>query len=108
MLHSLQELHVSLVLGSPELHTALQTWPPQGSVEAKDHLPPPADNTLPNAAQHTLGLLGHKGTVLARGQLVVHQASQVLLCTAAFQQVSHHPLLLQRVFLPRGRPLHFT
>ena len=54
-LDSLQYVHVSLVLGSPELDTLLQMWLLQCWVEGKDHLPWPAGNTPPNAgSQHLL------------------------------------------------------
>ncbi|PKU41353.1 hypothetical protein llap_8340 [Limosa lapponica baueri] len=40
----------------------------------------------------TVGLLGHKGTLLAHGQLV-HEVSQAPLCGGAFQQVPLRPTL---------------
>lgn len=43
-------------VGSPELDSALKTWPHQCCVEGKDHLPQPVDNYLCNAAQDTDGL----------------------------------------------------
>jgi len=46
-------------------------WPHQGRVEEEDHLPRPAGHTLFNAPQDTIGLRGHKGTLLAHGQPVV-------------------------------------
>ena len=53
-------------------------------VEGEDHLPQTAGNAVPNAPQDTVGLLGHKSTLLAHGQLVVHQDPHILLCRAAF------------------------
>ncbi|PKU30613.1 rna-directed dna polymerase from mobile element jockey-like [Limosa lapponica baueri] len=62
--------------------------PPQGRAEGQDDPPPPAGHTLPDAPQETIGLLGHKGTLLAHGHLVVHQDSQVFFLRAALQQGS--------------------
>ena len=38
LLNSLQYLHISFVLGSPEMNTVLQVWPHQFWAEGKDHL----------------------------------------------------------------------
>ncbi|GAB0178988.1 transmembrane protein 255B [Grus japonensis] len=59
-----------------------------GRAEGEDNLPRPAGHALLNAAQDTIGLPGHEGTLLAHGELVVHQDSQVLLHSAASQQVN--------------------
>ncbi|KAK4828308.1 hypothetical protein QYF61_025320 [Mycteria americana] len=75
-LDSLQYVHVSLVLGSSALDTVFQ---------GKVHLPQPAGNTPPDAAQDTISLLCCKGTLLAHVQLGVHQDPQVLFCEAAFK-----------------------
>ncbi|PKU44305.1 hypothetical protein llap_5392 [Limosa lapponica baueri] len=75
--------------------------PPQGRVEGQDDLPPPAGHTLPDAPQHAIGLLGHKGTVLAHGHPVIHQDSQVFLLRAAPQQVSSQPVLVKGVIPPQ-------
>lgn len=58
-----QDVHFSLVLGSPELDSALQVGPPQCRAVEKDHLPQPAGSTLPHAAQGTDSHLGSKGTM---------------------------------------------
>jgi len=70
--------------GEPSTH---QCSSPVPSKE-KDHLPQPADNVLPSTAQENGGGLCCKGTLLARGWLVVHQDLQVLLCKAALQPVT--------------------
>ncbi|NXV14564.1 CAHM6 protein, partial [Cepphus grylle] len=62
----------------PERDTGLQMWPHQGRVEGEDDLPPPACHALLDAPQDAIGLLGHKGTLLAHGYPVVHQDSQVI------------------------------
>ena len=51
----------------------------------KVHLPQPAGNALPKAAQEVVGFLCHEYTLLAPGQLVVHQDSKVLPCRVALQ-----------------------
>jgi len=48
----------------------LQMWLPQGRVEGEDHLPCPAGHALFNIPQDTIGLLGHRGTLLAHGHLL--------------------------------------
>lgn len=45
----------------------------EGWVEGEDNLPPPAVSAILNSAQSTIGIIGHKGTLLAHGQLVVYQ-----------------------------------
>ncbi|KAJ7428259.1 rna-directed dna polymerase from mobile element jockey-like [Willisornis vidua] len=50
--------------------------PHQGCVEGQEHLCRPGGNALPNAPQNAIGLLGHKDTLLAHRQLVVHQDPQ--------------------------------
>ena len=77
-----------------------------GQSRGEDHLPWPAGHAPPNAPQDPTGLLGHQGTLLAHGQLAVHQNSQVLLHRAAFQQVSPSLCWCMGLFLPRCRTLH--
>jgi len=81
-------------------------WPHQGRVDGKDHLPRPACHTLYNAPQDPIGLFGHRGTLLAHGQPVVHQDPQVLLHRAPFQQVIPLPGLMHAVIPPRCKTLH--
>jgi len=47
--------------------------PPQGRAEGKENLPRPAGHTLLNAPQDPISFLGNQSTLLAHGQLVVHQ-----------------------------------
>ena len=84
-LNFLQYVYAFLVLSSPELDPALQAWPHQHWAEWQDHLPLPTGNILSNAAQDTICLLCHTGTLLTCVQSGVHQDSQVLLCQSAFQ-----------------------
>lgn len=58
-------IHVSLVMGSPELELVLSVWPHQCRVEGKDCLPQPTGNTPPKAAQDTISFLCSKDTLLA-------------------------------------------
>jgi len=92
------------LLGSPELHTILQLWPHQDWVEGKEDLPQPAGNALCDVPLDPIGLLDHKGTLLAHGQPAVHQDSQVL-CRAAFHLVSLQPVPVHGFFLPVYRIL---
>jgi len=90
-LDSLQYVHVSLILGSPELDTVLQVWPPV-LIEVKDRLPQPAGTTLLNAAKDTIYLPCRKGTSVADVQLGVHQEPPGYFLPAAFQ-LSSSPAL---------------
>ena len=71
--------------------------PHQGSVEGKENLPRPAAHTPPNASQDPIGFLGSQGTLLAHGQPVIHQDTQVALHRAALQQVHPDPVLMHGV-----------
>lgn len=57
-------------------------------VEEKDLLSPSAGSDQPKAAQEPVGLVCDRGTLMAGGQLGVHQDPWVLLCQAAFQLAS--------------------
>jgi len=59
-----------------------------GQSRSEDHFPQPVGHALSNTLQDTIGLLGHKGTLLAHGQAVAHQDPQVILCRAPVQQVT--------------------
>ena len=75
--------------------------PHLGRVEGKENLPRPAGHTPPNASQDPIGLFDSQGTLLAHGQLVIHQNSQVPLGKAALQQVSLKPVLMHGVVPPQ-------
>jgi len=60
-------------------------WPHQGRVEGEDHLPRPAADSLPDAAQGTISLFRGQGMLLTHIQHGVHQDAEVLFCQAAFQ-----------------------
>jgi len=93
-LDSLQYIHVSLVLESPDLDTALTS---AGSP------PSTTGNAPPNAAQDTIHLLCRKGTWLVHIQPGVHQDPQVLLCQAAFQLGGPQPVLVLGVVPSQGQ-----
>ena len=101
LLDSLQ--HVSLVLESPALDTGLQMWPHQCWLDGKVHLPWPAGSTVPNAAQGTISLLCHKGTLLAHGRLGVHQEPQVCFCSVAPQLGGTYHILVHGIVPPQGQ-----
>ncbi|PKU40437.1 sterol regulatory element-binding protein cleavage-activating hypothetical protein [Limosa lapponica baueri] len=82
--------------------------PHQGRAEGQDDLPPPAGHTLPDAPQDAIGLLGHKGTLLAPGHPIVHQDSQVFRLRAALQQVTPNLYWYMGLFLPRCSTLHLS
>ena len=76
--------------------------PHQGSVEGEENLPRPAGHTPLNAPQDPIGFLGNQGTLLAHGQLVTHQHTQVPLrqwstcrCSADRSEALHAHLSLQ-------------
>ncbi|KAK4827433.1 hypothetical protein QYF61_017990, partial [Mycteria americana] len=98
LLDTLQDVPVSLVLGSPELDPELQMWPQKGRITSQ-----PAVNGLSNAAQDTFSLFCHKGMLLAHVQFRVHQDQQVLSCKAAFQLGEH--VLVSAAVPPQPVPM---
>ena len=79
--------------------------PHQGRVEGEENLPGPAGHS-PNAPQDLISFLGSQGMLLAHGQPVVHQDTQVPLHRAALQQVRPSLYWCMGLFLPRCRTLH--
>ena len=55
-----------------------------------------------------IGLLGHKGTLLAHGHPIIHQDTQVLLCRAPFQHVSPWPVVMHEVIPPQVQDSKFA
>jgi len=49
---------------------------------------------------HSIGLLGHKCTLLAHGQPVSHQDTQVPLCRAPLQHLIPQPVLVHAIIPP--------
>ena len=103
-LDSLQYVHVSLALGSPELGPVLHVCPHQCWGEGKDHLPRSAGDTPPNAVQDSR--LCCKSTLLVHVQLSVHP--QVLFYQAAFQLGDPQHILCMGLVFPRCRTFHFS
>ena len=62
-LDPLQQVHVLLMLGAPELNAILQVGSHKSRVEGENHLPQPAGHTSFHAAQDTVGFLGCKRTL---------------------------------------------
>jgi len=54
-----------------------------------------------NASEDPIRLLGHKSTLMAHGQPLIHQDLVVLLCKAPFQQVSPKPILMNVAIPPQ-------
>ncbi|KAK4806146.1 hypothetical protein QYF61_001069 [Mycteria americana] len=77
------EVHVFLVLGTPELDAVLQVGSHERGVEGENRLPRPAGHASFDAAQDTIGFLGCECTLPAHVQFFIHQYPQVLLCRAA-------------------------
>jgi len=107
LLDSVQYVHFSLVLGSSELHVALQMGPHQCWVEGKDHRSPPASSTPLDAAQDTISRLCRKDALLAYVQLGVHQEPQVIFSQAPSSWVDPSRSWWLVFFLIRCRILHF-
>lgn len=73
-----QLLHVSLLLGTPNLDPEFHMWPHQCYIEGKDHLSQPDGNTLPHTQQQdAVGHLCHK-PLLAHVQLASTRTSTSL------------------------------
>lgn len=75
--------------------------------EEKDHLPLPAGDVIPNAAQEAVGGLCPKGSLLPHGQLGAHQDLQGPPYQAAFQLASPSLSWYMELFLLRGRTLQY-
>ncbi|KAK4816292.1 LOW QUALITY PROTEIN: hypothetical protein QYF61_014590 [Mycteria americana] len=73
--YSLQQLHVLLVLRTPELDAVLQVESHQSGVEGQNHFPQPAGHASLDAAQDTVGLLGCKRTLSAHPQVLFRRAA---------------------------------
>lgn len=89
-------------VGSPELDSALKTWPHQCCVEGKDHLPQPVDNYLCNAAQDTDGLFLLQGCIAG-----LWSAYFLPQCTLQSCKRESSPLLVPGVILPHMHDLAF-
>ena len=94
------------LLGSPELDTVLQVRPDQGRVEGKDHLPWPAGHTPFNIPQNSTGLTGHKGTLQAYGQPVIHQDPRSFSAEPLSSKSSPNLYWYLWLFLLRCKTLH--
>lgn len=87
-LASLQEAHISFVLGA-------QHCTRHSRVERKAHLPWHEGNALCNAAQDAVFLLCSEDVLLSHSQLWVHQETQDLFC-------SGHPVCLSWAYSSSG------
>jgi len=90
----LQQLHVLLVLGSPELHAGLQVRSHQRGAEGQNPLTCPAGHTSLDAAHDIVGLLGCECTLVAHSKLFIYQYPQVLLGRAALNPFTPQPVLI--------------
>jgi len=103
----LQYLYVLLVARGPKLKTVLEVQPHQCPVQGHDHLPTPADHTVPDTSQDAVGLPGHLVTLLAHLQLAVNQHPKVLFCWADFQPLFSKPVALHGVVVTELKDLAF-
>ncbi|KAK4829762.1 hypothetical protein QYF61_006486 [Mycteria americana] len=93
-LDSLQQVHVLLMLGAPELDTVLQVGWHKSRVEGENHHPRPAGHASFDAAQDTVDFLGCKRTLLSHVELLIDQHPQVLLLRAALNPFSTQPVFV--------------
>ena len=93
----LQQLHIFLVLGTPDLDAVLQMGPHEEKVEWDNPHTLPAGHPAVDTAQDTVGLSGYKRTLLAHVQLFVHQDAQVLLCRATLKEFFSQPILISGI-----------
>ncbi|KAK4827794.1 hypothetical protein QYF61_021747 [Mycteria americana] len=100
-LDSLQQVHVLLMLGAPELNAVLQVGSHKSRVEGENPPPRPAGHASFDAAQDTVGSLGCKRTLLGHVDLVINQQPQVLLLRSAL-----NPFSTQAVFVFGIAPTH--
>ena len=90
-LNMLQGLNVFLVAKDPKLDTVLEVWPHQCSVQRNNYFPAPAGNTVSDASQDAICLLGHLGTLLAHVQLSIDQYPQVCFLHTVLQPLCLKP-----------------
>ncbi|KAK4828307.1 LOW QUALITY PROTEIN: hypothetical protein QYF61_025319 [Mycteria americana] len=93
-LGSLQQVHVLLMLGAPQLNTVLQVGSHKSGVEGQNHLPQPTSHTSFDAAQDATGFVGCKCTLLGHVELLINQHPQVLLLRTALNPFSTQPVLV--------------
>lgn len=104
MLNLLQNVHVSLVYGGPKRNRCAVTTDEQ---MGKDHPPQPAGDAPTNTTQNTISLLCQQSTLLAHGQLFVHQDPQVLLYKASSQPFGPSLYWCMGLFLTKHMTLQF-
>ncbi|KAK4825891.1 hypothetical protein QYF61_003247 [Mycteria americana] len=72
-------------------------------VDTAEHFP--AGHTISDTSQDAIGLLGHRGTLLAHIQPAIDQHSQVLFCLAAFQPLFPKPVAMHGVMVTQVQDL---
>ena len=81
-LHPLQQLHILLVLGAPELEAVLQGGVLQEQSRAAESPPLTAVHASLDATQYTVGLLGCKHALPAHIESFINRHLQILLRAA--------------------------
>ncbi|KAK4831900.1 hypothetical protein QYF61_020047 [Mycteria americana] len=87
----LQQVHVLLMLGAPELDTVLHTGSHRSGADRENHLPQPADHASFDAAQDMVGFPGSERTLPGHVELFINQHPQVLLLRAGLNPFSAQP-----------------
>jgi len=104
-LDPLQQLHILLVLGAPELDAGLQVGSHKSGAEGQNPLPCPAGHAAGDAAQDTVGLLGCRCTLVGHVELLVNQHPQVLLIRATLTPFSAQPAFVLGIALTHAQDL---
>ncbi|KAK4808881.1 hypothetical protein QYF61_007996 [Mycteria americana] len=90
----LQQVHVLLMLGAPQVDAVLQVGSHKSGVKGQNHLPRPAGHSSFDAAQETVGFLGCKHTLPGHVELLINQHPQILLRRAALNTFSAQPVFV--------------
>ncbi|PKU47477.1 hypothetical protein llap_2217 [Limosa lapponica baueri] len=100
----LQQVHVLLMLGAPELDAVLQLGTYKSGVEGENHLPQPAGHDS-DAVQDAIGFLGCQCTLPAHVELLINQHLQVLLLSTALYPFFAHSVFVHRIALTHVQDL---
>ena len=90
----LQQVHILIVLGAPELDAVLQVRSHERRVWGQNLLPWTAGQTSFHAAQDMVGVLGCKSTLPGHVELLINQHPQVFLLRVALNPFSVQPVLV--------------
>ncbi|PKU48831.1 hypothetical protein llap_903 [Limosa lapponica baueri] len=94
-----KHLNVPPLVRGPKLNAVLKVGPHQCRVQGDDFFSSPDGRAISDTIQDATGLLGHLGTMLAHIQSAVNQQIQDLFHQAAFQPLSHKPVVFHGIFV---------